>query len=383
MRSPTISDFRIGWLIAAIGILFWTAIGSNIIRTAFERDFLNLYTGGLLARTGHFSKLYDFQLQSATQDKLVPNLPLHFPFVRPPFYAALLAPVSLLPGRIAFPVWIAGMTLGMFVVWWWAWRRFGPDAMVYCAFFLPACLGIAHGQDCIIPMLLLLGAWLLLEQKRDGPAGLLLALCLFKWHLFLLLPLAILFRRRWRLLGGFCAGASLLGLSSVLLAGLAGVRDYFHLLTRDDLATLSPSPEMMVGLNAIAVNLGLHILWFQAILVAALISLVVWTARRSGSDFRWFWTAVLASMALSPHTYEYDLSAVLIPALVAIFEAGDPKLRIAAAILVSPLPYFCTVAGVPYAIAPSLVLVAFLVMLSGVAIPQFRQPELARLPSTH
>jgi len=349
-----------------IAILFWTAIGSNVIGVAFERDFLNLYTGGLLARTGHFADMYDWQVQVATEDSLVPGLGIHMPFVRPPFYAMMLAPISLLPVKLAFPVWIGLHITGMLLVWLWAWRRFGPDSMVYCAFFLPASLGIAHGQDCIVLLLELLIAWTLMEKGKDGLAGLVLSLTLFKFHLFLLIPLAILLRRRWRLFGGYASGGATLALLSLVLAGPAGIRGYIELLTRKDLKTLSPSPEMMVGWNSIAVNLGLDYLWFKALLTAAGVALVVWSALKADSDLRWFWTAVIGSMMLSPHTYEYDLSSLLIPGLIAAMVVPDRHLRIAAALALIPLPYFFTIAGAPFAIVPSLIILGLFVTLSGV-----------------
>lgn len=354
-----------GLVVAALGLLFWAAIGSTVIRLAFQRDFLNLYTGGVLARTGHFSDLYDFRLQTAIQDSLVPGLPVHFPFVRPPFYALMLAPLSLLPIQIAFPVWIGLQTCGMFGVWVWAWRRFGPESMVYCAFFLPASLGIAHGQDCIILLLEMLAVWLLMERKLDFVAGLILGLALFKFHLFLLLPLAILLRRRWRLLGGYAVGGTSLAVFSVLLVGEAGVRGYWELLMRKDLISLSPSPEMMVCMNAIAVNLGIDQIWFRVMLLAIPIGIALWSTWRTEDERRWFWSAVIGSMLLSPHTFEYDVSSLLIPGLLVAFAGPDKLTRIMGAVVLMPLAYFLTLAGTPWAMAPSLLVLTFLFAMSG------------------
>ena len=359
------ADVRVALIAGTLGILFWLTIGSYVIRDAFQRDFLNLYTGGLLARTGHLSELYNWELQKATQDSLVPNLQLHFPFVRPPFYALMLAPISLLPVKTAFVVWIALWISALVGVSIWAWRRFGPDSLIFCSFFLPASSGIAHGQDCMILLLEMLAAWLLLERRKDRLAGLVLSLTLFKFHLLLLLPLAILLRRRWNLFAGYAAGGTALALLSLAVSGIAGARGYVELITRRDLETLSPSPWMMVGWNAIAVNLGLGGTWFVPLLLAAGAALVIFSALRAREDYRWFWTAVVGSMMLSPHTYQYDLSSILIPGLIGAFVIPDRYLRIAAGIALIPLPYFFSVAGIPVAIVPSLVVAAFVVSLSG------------------
>lgn len=352
-------------LVLLIAVSLWIAIGSNSIRDAYRRDFLSLYTGGLMARTGQFGALYDYGVQTAVEDRLIPGLPLHFPFVRPPFYAFMLAPLSLLPVQMAFPVWI-GLQIGLLlVVWRWAWYRFGPDSLVYCGFFLPACMGIAVGQDCVVLLIEMLGAWTLMERRKDGWAGLVLSLTLFKFHLFLLLPLAIVLRKRWSLLGGYAAGGTLLAGVSALLVGEAGIREYLSLLTRKDLENLS-SPDMMIGLKAVAVNLGIEALWFQALLIAGAVGLVVYAARKPGQEMRWFWTAVTASMLVSPHTFIYDVSSLLVAGLLAVFSSEGKAVRGTAMVMLIPLPYFMTVFRAPLAMIPSLVVIVFLISLSGV-----------------
>ena len=350
-------------LIAVIAILFWVAVGSNTIGLAYQRDFLSFYTGAVMARAGHFHELFQIQAQVAVQDALVPNLTVHYPWVRPPFYALMLAPFAMLPIQVAFPVWVALEIAGLLVVWVWAWRRFGPESLPYCAFFLPAALGIAHGQDGVVVLLEFLAAWILLERKHDRLAGLVLSLTLFKFHLFLLLPLAFLIRRRWNLLGGYAAGGTLLGALSLALVGSAGLRDYLELLTRKDLGP--PSPWMFVGFNSIGLNLGIEAAWGRAILMAIPAILVLWSAWRAESEMRWFWTAVVGSLMFSPHTYEYDLPTLLIPTLLAIFTGQERHLRVAAVAAAVPIAYFFTIAGAPWAIAPSLVVAIFLVVLSG------------------
>src|ERR1019366_1256745 len=56
------------------------------------------------------------------------------------------------------------------------------------------------GQDTILLALCLAGALRLAEARRDVAAGLLLALCTAKPHLFVLVPLALVAHRRWKIL---------------------------------------------------------------------------------------------------------------------------------------------------------------------------------------
>ena len=71
-------------------------------------------------------------------------------------------------------------------------------------------------------------ALLWMTRGRDFAAGLLLALCSIKFHMFLLLPLVLLIHRRWAVLrGGLVGGAILLAIASSWKArnGFRSIRD--------------------------------------------------------------------------------------------------------------------------------------------------------------
>src|SRR5207247_2793657 len=68
--------------------------------------------------------------------------------------------------------------------------------------FLPISAALMQGQDSIVLLTLLAGASVLLDQKRDLPAGALVALGLAKFQICLPIALLFLAWRRWR----FCLG---------------------------------------------------------------------------------------------------------------------------------------------------------------------------------
>jgi len=354
--------------VAVLAVVLWTAFGSAMLPLAQRTDFLNLYTGASLALHGHFRQLYDYSLQSAVSRSLMPDVISIFPFVRPPFYALALSPLALLPFKQAFAVWISLQIVLLLACWWWAWRTFGPDALVWTSMFLPTALGIASGQDCVVTLAICCAAWAAYRRKLETVAGVLLALTLFKFHLFLLVPLALLVRRRWRMFAGYSAAGSALAILSLLLCGWQGVRAYAALLTRKDLATLAPSPERMLGVNALLANLRIDSLPVTALLAGAVIFLVVRSARFHQDDWRWFWAAVAGSLLISPHTYPYDGAVLLIPGLLAVFQGDTPTLRILGATILLPLLYGLNLAGPPYSALPGLALLAFLAALAG-ALP--------------
>ena len=133
--------------VVVIGLCgLWVALGSKIWPTASQHDFLNLYTGGRLALEGRLHDLHDPAVQLEFERKLVPDLPQLVPFVRPIFYAVALAPMAAMPYRTALIVWTTSHIALLLGCWIWAWRRFGPDALIFAALSLPAPLGIASGS---------------------------------------------------------------------------------------------------------------------------------------------------------------------------------------------------------------------------------------------
>jgi hypothetical protein len=350
-------------ILAALGASAFYVVLATGTAPAQNQDFLNLYTGGMLARTGHLADLYDFDVQVRQQERIAPGVRPHFPFVRPPFYAVALSPISLLPFHQAYCAWIALQILLLLCVWAWSWRRFGPESIIYCSLFSPAALGIAHGQDCVVLTLIGMGALVAAERRQDKAAGSLFALALCKFHLFLLIPFAIALRRRWAMLAGYAVTAAILAFGSFALAGTAGIRGYVALLTRRDLATLAPSPGRMLGVRAMAVNFGADWLWLEAGIAILVVAASLWPAYGERDEWRWIAAAVLGSLLLSPHTYGYD-AAVLLPfAVAAVYLGTERGTRAAAATALLPLTYLPVLAGPPWAALPSFVLLAFLAAL--------------------
>ena len=246
------------WIAVVILCVFWVGLGSLMVDSSRQHDFLNIYTGSSLAREGRFAELHDQQVQLSREQELLPETSELIPFVRPAFYAALLAPLSLIPYETAFWCWLLLQFLLLVGCWLWASRKFGPDALIFGALYLPTALGIASGQDCVLMLAIGIGFYHLADRQKDFPAGAVLALGLLKFHLLLLLPLAMLLNKRWRMLAGYAITGSLLALSSIALIGFGGVKQYVSLLQAKDLQALLPSPELMINLNGLMANMRLE-----------------------------------------------------------------------------------------------------------------------------
>lgn len=352
--------------------LAWVLLGALVAPGARKHDFLNLYTGASLAVERNFSDMYNYDVQLARERSLVPELPSLVPFVRPHFYAVLLAPLARIPFRAAFWCWLALHTSLLLFCWRWALGRFGPDALIFAALYLPAALGIASGQDCVLMLAIAIGAYTLAEDDRYFWSGALLGLGLLKFHLLVLFPLAMLLGRRWKMLAGFSLAGAALGSFSLLVSGWRGGESYIGLLRRKDLERLAPSPEKMVDIYALPANLGIQSPWLSAALAALVVLLAVIALWRAPL-WRWFSTAWTGSLLAAPHVYGYDATVLLLPVWLVIFCSTRPATRLAATAAAVPLFFFMSLAQSPWSAAPALVLLTLLVTLaveSAVPVPQ-------------
>src|ERR1700686_1478576 len=83
---------------------FWCVLAPPLIRAAWHDDFLSRYIGAKLAWSGDFHHMYDPAVQWSVQQQVLPEEPILSVSPRPPFFAALTAPLSALSYREAFIV---------------------------------------------------------------------------------------------------------------------------------------------------------------------------------------------------------------------------------------------------------------------------------------
>jgi alpha-1,2-mannosyltransferase len=346
---------------------FWTLLGSILVPGARLHDFLNLYAGASLARDGVFAGMHAPEVQLQREQQYTPQLKELVPFVRPPFYALFLAPLAWLPFGPAFWAWLGVQAAVLAGTWAWAFRRWGADALIFGSMYLPTALGIAHGQDCVLILAIVLGAYALANREQHFLSGIVLGAGLIKFHLFLLWPIMLLIQRRWRMLAGACAVVTAESLLSLILAGPGGIAKYVALLRMTGLRHLSPSPELMINVRGLAMNLSIDHTAVTGFLTAAAVMMTIAACWRAP-----LWRAVAAasagSLLVAPHVYGYDAGLLLAGLWLAMFEGAEQGAsrwpRITAAILLTPVPMLLGLAGPPWAAATPLALLAFLASLA-------------------
>jgi hypothetical protein len=307
--------------------------------------------------------MHDVDVQLQRERQFVPSTDALVPFVRPSFYALLLAPLALIPYSAAFWVWIVLQSALLLACWVWGYRRFGANALVFAAFSLPGPLGIASGQDCVILLAIFILAFELTDRGKPTAGGAVLALMLIKFHLILLWPVALLLQRRWKMLAGFCAAAIAEAGLSLALGGVEGARNYVALLRNKSLDHLSPSKELMISFSGLTENLGIDSPVAIAAIILAILLIFAFAVYQAPL-WKMFAVTAVASLLVAPHVYGYDATLLLLPFLLTIFHSQLPGAKIAATLLCTPLPFGFALAGKPYAAVSSASLVILLFLLA-------------------
>ncbi|HOQ46374.1 MAG TPA: glycosyltransferase family 87 protein [Bryobacteraceae bacterium] len=293
---------------SALGLLmmfvFWSGAAGQIANG--YNDFLGFYAGARLCRT---PELYQAEAVTRLQLAEAGATASALRFTRAPFYALMLSPLGHLPFRSAYFTWMA--------------------------------LNLAA----------LAGHYLL--------AGVVLSMCAIKYHLFLLVPLALVAQRLWRVLAGAGIGAVALTALSFVAGGPQWPAAYLKVLADP---AINPSIETMPALagSVSGLEYGNLILWVFGIAVAA----ACWFIARRAPDFETaFAASLLGSLLLSCHSYVSD-ATLLIPALLILAERRAIPLAVAYAAL-SPVPYFMLLRGSP---AADLVRIAMLLVVGVIAV---------------
>jgi hypothetical protein len=318
-----------------IGIHLWTWVFTLPTFLAGYADFSRLYTSGYLVRAGYRHQLYDSPVRYYLENKLTPGLAL--PFDHPAFEALLFAPFSLLSYRaayvafLAFNVGLLGITFWLLQPWMENLRRIYswlPSALFLA--FLPICAALIQGQDSVLLLLLLAGAFCSLHQGRDFAAGFLTALGLFKFQLVLPVALLFLIWKRWRFLAGFSLAGAVVAVVSVWLAGFSQSWAYVRVLQSMSIgisaanqAKFALDPAVMPNVRGFlfaVMNGYISSFWIQFMTVALSCAVLVWVAgaagRKSGMDL--LLVAITASTLASYHILIQDMSILLLPLLVTL-----------------------------------------------------------------
>lgn len=338
---------------AAIGTLFllllaWTQRERVI---AARNDFAQLYAGAELAGSG---RLYDEAANVEVFRRTVGVTMEGVLYSRPPFYAALLKPLTLLPYRAAFAVF-AFLNLGAALWFVWKFRGLAPELPLFASFSLPLMAAILNGQDSALVLAFCGLAFLFASAGRDFLAGLILSLCAIKFHLFLPLPLVVLAYRRFAILWGATAGGlALMGLSFAV-EGFGWPSEYARLLLS---SRLNPCIDCMPNVKGLA-NGNVWVEIAASVFVTAILGWILLKKIRFELSFA---LAIVAGLLLSQHAYIQDAALLLLSFAILTGCTSEKPVRSLIAVAITPPVSLLLLARTPYSAVVPLLLIAVLLV---------------------
>jgi hypothetical protein len=255
---------------------------------------------------------------------------------RLPWQSLMMAPLGWLPYNAAYWVWVSLNLLafaGLVIIW------LAPrDFVLWGAAFLPAAACFIRQQDTLMLALCLAGALRLAAKRHDFAAGLVLALCTAKPHLFVLVPLALLAHRRWKIIYGATIGTLGLLLLGTVTAGwdwparlwtvleVLGRHTGLDMARRPSVFQFAMSPWTIALAAMVVVGFGT----------------LVWRTRSLEAGIA---LATLGSILIAPHAAIYDLPLLLVVLPALPLSGWRNRFRL---LLFSPLPYWALLNDAPW-----------------------------------
>ncbi len=321
LLTPTIMKYP--WIAGGTVWLAWLLTlmrGSG--RRDFGADFLTYYIAGKMVRTGQGAALYDLAAQNIMRQAMFNRFDTG-PYLRPPFYAWLFVPFSLLPYDPATILWMA-MNLGFL---WLSVRLLVPEqpwAFGWALIFLPAIAAIRNGQSEALSLLLLCLVYRLWQQERLGAAGLVGSILLYKFPLLSGVVLLWLFewKRDWQALVGLMLGGGILAGLSLGLAPEASLAYIKFSGEFPSLIHLKGFPlAIFFSLRGFwLLLLPGHPIWADGLYLAC-VGLAVWGFhrfwRRQRTDRAMAFTgSICFTLLVTPYAFIYDWAILLLPAIL-------------------------------------------------------------------
>jgi len=324
----------LGVVSAAFVLVVILGSGSSTASGRIGGDFPAFYSAGSMVATGNVDQLYDLTAQElAQQDMLGPEEGfLTFPYA--PHVALAYAPLSLLNYRLAYVIHTAAMVAALIaalalirpmvaVV-----DRWFTLAVASAIGFYPIFMAVGGGQNTAVTLVLVAWMWRSLDDDREVPAGIAVALMVFRPQYALPMMALLLLGRYFRAVAWAAAGMAATWLIGAAMMGPMWVTDWLS----------SVVPFMAADADTNANNAVAVIGFLQAILGAdSAVGLMIGASLSVGiaAALAVTWWRGLANLDLlvaltttgmvlmSPHTMFYDSGIVIIT--VAVLVNRDPR----------------------------------------------------------
>jgi hypothetical protein len=336
MQKPACFFTRPSWIVSvALALapvaLWWTALNELpfLSRHTFGghilgRDFANYWMGARLFLTHRIDMLFDPALYTRAVTAMWGGDLHMLSFSYPPSMLPLIGWLGLLPYPAALALWTVLGLAALFAAAWPYSKTPLVAAAILASGAVLAC--IDDGQNGLFTSALIVAALTRLD-RRPALAGVLIGLLTVKPHLGLLLPVALLAARRWRVIWSASASALCLFAFSLLVAGpeawrlylekTAPYQGYLFRHSEGMWQAMTPSPAVAT----ITAGGSWSLAWIvQGVATTAAVALVATLfARRAKRPIGDLDRVVLvaATFLASPYSFNYDMGALAVFLLIA------------------------------------------------------------------
>ena len=303
-------------ILVVLAVLNLVVYLSHVHAFFANNDFRLYYAGAQVGLRYGWSHIYDARLEQAAVAALQPAGPW-FALLTPAPITWLVAPLTVIPYPASYWVWVALSLAILCAAAWYARPRQHPAVIyfIWWAALGPLWFSVYEGQVTILVAAALLAGWRLLETRREFLGGAILAAALFKPHLVLLLPVALMVAGQWRALMGFAAVAAVAGIGMVVTLHPDGIHGYLSTL-------LLPEPDGdMAETLRFVLGGGATALAVQAVVLVAVIVVAI-NARRTRETWPVVVASLLGSFLLATYWHSQDYMAL--EAAAAITVAAGP-----------------------------------------------------------
>ena len=188
---------------------------SDGVRRPFGDDFVNYWSGSFLALHGRVAEVYDFAAFHAFEQSVAGPAIQFYHYAYPPVLLLLTLLLALIPYVPALGVWLVATWYGFYR----ALKLTSDQGVLLLSLATPALFVNAVGGQNGALTAALLGGGLVLQGRRPIVAGLLFGCLVYKPHLALMLPFALIAGRRWLTVAATGATVILLVAASAFVFG--------------------------------------------------------------------------------------------------------------------------------------------------------------------
>ena len=348
---------------------------------AGRADFRSFYASGYLLRSGHGDQLYEYDRTAATERQVIGNEGANLPSIHPAYEALIFAALSVVSYKTAYWLYFCLNLVLLYLAIRmlqptpdWMREVFAGFPEMAAAGFLPVGICLIQGQDSILFLLVIVGAYTLQKNTNDFAAGMILGLGMFRFQLVIPLVVCLCFARRWKLIAGFAATCIGVAAISIAITEPAPWTAYpRHLVAMNSgLQTSSARlahaiyPEKMPNLRGlIYLLLGARVSANVPQILTAILSVLLlgWAIIKRLP----FELLVVVAVLVSYHGLIHDSVLLLLPLLacrMSFSEPGSGK-RIIMWILLLTSPILLFVMDIPFSVLCPVYLAFLLVMAQG------------------